>query len=184
MKRQIKFRAWHTEQKRMFEVYGLGIDFVTENTLDRVDPGTNAFYGDDMNFIEIMQWTSLKTIVRKDGFTSEGEWKTTPYLYEGDVVEFTSETSFYTGLELLGKRYVCVFQAELGGGFVLKHVSTFKIQNGCNEIRNGYRVIDPYTMSNLITHFEIIGNIYQNPELYEKETQHPQSITNPYQKEE
>lgn len=46
--RKLRFRAWHTEQKRMIDVYGLGIDFLTENTLDGVDPGTNAFCGDDM----------------------------------------------------------------------------------------------------------------------------------------
>jgi len=71
--RELKFRAWHTEKRRMFEVYGLGIDFVTENTFDGVDPGTNAFCGDDMNFIEIMQFIGIKDVEGAD-------------TYEGDIV--------------------------------------------------------------------------------------------------
>lgn len=58
--REIKFRAWHKTQKRMFEVYGLGSDFVTENTLDGVSPGDNCWQGDELKDIEIMQFTGIK----------------------------------------------------------------------------------------------------------------------------
>lgn len=59
--RDIKFRAFDKQKSRMFEVYGIGKDFVTENTLDGVDEGTNCFSGKDfIERIEIMQFTGLK----------------------------------------------------------------------------------------------------------------------------
>lgn len=59
MNRPIEFRAYHTVQKRMFSVFGIGKDFVTEDTLDGVDPGRNCFQGDEVNLLIIMQYTGL-----------------------------------------------------------------------------------------------------------------------------
>lgn len=79
---RFKFRAWHSIQKRMIDIYGLGPDFVTENTLDGVDPGTNAFMGDDFEKLIIMQCTG---IMDKKG----------TYIYEGDILGFGKSITTY-----------------------------------------------------------------------------------------
>lgn len=115
--------------------------------------------------IYVRQLVGLKIDKREDGFDEYGNYKTKLELCEYDIVEFKRSTAFTLGDEVMGEKYVVIYQAELGGGFVLKHISVYNKQNGCNEIVNGYRAIDPYTMSNLSSHFEIIGSIYENPEL-------------------
>ena len=59
----------------MIDIYGLGTDFATENTLDGVDPGTNAFMGDDFKLLTVMQFTGLKDIHNE-------------YIFEGDIVRW------------------------------------------------------------------------------------------------
>lgn len=77
MAREIKFRAFDKQKKRMFDVYGLGKDFVTEDTLDGVDEGNNCFSGEEFKSrIEIMQFvrTDMNRGVSVD-------------FYESDIVE-------------------------------------------------------------------------------------------------
>jgi len=58
--REIKFIAYQKSKNRIFPIYGLGSDFVTEDTLDGVNPETNAFQGKQMEDIEVMEFTGLK----------------------------------------------------------------------------------------------------------------------------
>lgn len=58
--RAIEFKAWDKKEQRLFDVYGLGIDFVTENTFNGVDEGVNCFSGDEFKErIVIMQFTGF-----------------------------------------------------------------------------------------------------------------------------
>jgi uncharacterized phage protein (TIGR01671 family) len=124
--RTIKFRAWHSEQKRMFAVYGLGSDFVTENTFDGVDPGINAFYGDDMNFIHIMQFTG-----RTDKNGKE--------IYDGDIIKEYDEV-----VKVFYNDCTASFDIEYSGG-------------DCDRL--------VYKDGHSEHSFEVLGNIYENPEL-------------------
>jgi hypothetical protein len=147
MNREIKFRAFDIESKEMYQLSTLWLDMEYKKS------------------IKIMQYIGLKISKREDGFDEQGNYKTNTELYEFDIVEFKRSTKFTLGKEVIGEKYVIVYQAELGGGFVLKHISVYDKQNGCNEVVNGHEAIKPYMMSNLVNHFEIIGNIYENPEL-------------------
>ena len=71
MSREIKFRAYHKSKNRMFPVYGLGSDFVTEDTLDGLNPETNAFQGKQMEDIKVMQFTGSIDINGKEIFESD-----------------------------------------------------------------------------------------------------------------
>lgn len=75
--REIKFRAFDKQKKRMFDVYGLGKDWVTEDTLDGVDEGNNCFSGEEFKSrIEIMQFVRTDT---HNGVSID--------FYENDIVE-------------------------------------------------------------------------------------------------
>lgn len=69
-----KFRAWHKSQKRMFEVYGLGQDFITENTMDGAIPGQNCFNGDELEDIIVMLESPISDCNGNK-------------MYEGDIIQ-------------------------------------------------------------------------------------------------
>lgn len=133
MEREIKFRAWHTEQKRMFKVWGIGPDFITEDTFDGANPGVNAFCDDDLNFLKVMQYTGLKD-------------------KNGKELYYNSDTT--------------VLEGYSGHWIAVKDdfdIPVFKRTNDSFEL---IQFSDYFlTLTRKRTAFEIIGNIYETPEL-------------------
>lgn len=119
--REIKFRAWHKEEKIMGEV--LGIDILHKEIF--FSNGDVDCYGfSDFKYIELMQYTGLKDKNNKE-------------IYEGDIIT------------LHNSKYKVIFNIE-GARFVLRN-DEFELEitfiNHNNE------------------RMEIVGNIYENPEL-------------------
>ena len=134
--RDIKFRAWDKESKRMFQVqtlqfYGTnntvdacwtnGVDFDGESTLG--EPELNNLHN-----LVLMQYTGLKDINGVE-------------IYEGDVL-------FHP---LQGRRKVYYPYSE--------RVASYGLRN----IDNGFGS----TLQDSHDVWEVIGNIYENPELLE-----------------
>lgn len=141
-KRELKFRAWHTEQKRMIDVYGLGKDFLTENTLDGINPGHNAFCDDDMNFIEVMQYTSLKD---KNGVE----------IWENDIIQW----DFMNGRQIANEQ---VMHSLNWDGQISPQNAPFMSAWGstCGKYyRTFMNIYDPTRFAT------VIGNIHTTPNL-------------------
>lgn len=107
--REIKFRAWLKEKKIMGEV--LGIDILHKETFFS-NENINCYEYTEFKDIELMQYTGLKDMRKKE-------------IYEGDIL-FES------------------FRAEFEGDFE----------------EHSFDLIDVVAQG-----CEIVGNIYENPEL-------------------
>ena len=119
--REIKFRAWHKEEKIIGEV--LGIDILhKEIFFSNGDVHCCGF--SDFKYIELMEYTGLKDKNNKE-------------IYEGDIVIHHS------------KMHKIIFNAE-EARFVLRD--------------DEFELEIPFTNNNS-KRMEIVGNIYENPEL-------------------
>lgn len=168
MERTLKFRAWHTEKKRMFEVWGLGRDFISEDTLDGVDPGTNAFCGDDMNFIQITQFT---------GMLHQGKTE----VYEDDILYDTIE--YDHGDEVIW--YIITWIKEkCAFVFLTKQERKDYDEQGFNAIERDFEGFYWELDQESLNKMRLKGNIHQNTELYEEEKSSPEISSTSHSEEE
>lgn len=94
---------------------------------------------------------------KNNEFDKEGNCFRHP-VYDGDIVEFKSDPSFYINAKL-GDRYII---EHYGAGFFMKPMSWgMKKLNAQNYVN----LLPPYQTSNMANHYEVIGNIYENQEL-------------------
>ncbi len=136
----------------MFPVYGIGLDFITEDTLDGVDPGTNCFSGHELEDIEVLRPTGL---IHK---------KTNKEIYEGDV--FRQEVEEDYGDE---RTYNVVTWIRERAAFYLIPTGTYEVYLD-NDLENEEAFEWLFDQAALYdfsidVSLDLCGNIYENPEL-------------------
>ena len=149
MSREIKFRAWHKKYKEMYEV--TRIDWEAEFVwVKYYDDDREEWFSREEHFadLELMQYTGLKD---KNGVE----------IYEGDIVKWMDERDVYS-IEF-GEFGVPNFEEEgyqdLAVGYYLKP-------------QHDLKEVEPFNMTiplhkKYASRMEVIGNIYENPELLE-----------------
>ena len=138
--REYKFRVWDTENKEMLKVQELDFEdtFYGGRLSIRTDQYNDYFDIEDMI---LMQYTGLKDKNGKE-------------IYEGDIIEFSYDM------------FVGNFDTFVAKGKVVFEEGAFYIEVFENERTTKDEAYLLYSI-NLDT-IEVIGNIYDNPELLEE----------------
>lgn len=142
--REIKFRAYDKKNKRMFDVYAIGVDFVAEDPFDGIKSGYNYWEDEELKNIEVMQFTGLTD---KNGVE----------IFEGDIM---GDEEY---------KYVVVF---IDGAFKLTHPDTEPTDWspsahlwGSVATLQGFWQSGRETDKQLGEMYQVIGNIHENPEI-------------------
>ena len=151
--RTIKFRAWFKPLKRMFGVVE-ELKFQRDGSITII---TNNTGGTAPNSYELMQFTGLKDKNGKE-------------IYEGDILEW-----YYDSEKEHKKKLGSTFRAKVVSGNIVKeqgdegyssnHVGFFcewLTDEGSEDMQFTDMPIEN------MCRIEVIGNIYENPELFEE----------------
>ena len=145
--RPIKFRAWHFKLNRMFTA-----EEMTQDQMALLPDGHFAnIHGADTTKSTIYPHTSMMPMQ----FTGLHD-KNGKEIYEGDIIESVSEMVRLSTNEKTGKMYrkVCsvVYVPER---------AQFATQLSTGHIESGFGM----SQEIIVKWYEVIGNIYENPEL-------------------
>lgn len=116
-----KFRAYHTEEKRMFQVETLGEWAITETIGKNDFKGYSLYQKDGWPKIEIMQCTGIKDskgkdvyegdIIRDNEFVGHQYYKIT---WDRDALTYKATNIKYGGISSLGK-FAKIYDFEVVG---------------------------------------------------------------------
>lgn len=138
--REIKFRAWDNSIKEMGEVFSIEFDIGRIGMTYTDSTGCNIIHYQDWERVQLREFTGLQDKHGKD-------------IYEGDIVIYTE---FETIISEEGTDHNEIPQY----GVIVwdKSYARFVIKDSC----------EPYDCMDDDEHLEVVGNIYENPELLEE----------------
>lgn len=137
--REIKFKAYHKKRKEIYDVHSIVFnEYVFKVTDDGIGTAGNP---DDWKDVILMQYTGLKDKNGKE-------------IYEGDIIT----TDRYICIDDGKQNYVLIVEFEYFSFYAIAHC----VNKNKAGISNGIGGILDEDES-----YEILGNIYQNPELLE-----------------
>ncbi len=142
--REIKFRAWDKHSKTMYFSYEVG----TTGSIDLLDMQSHF---DDERDWELMQNTGLHDKNGKE-------------IYEGDIVEFNDKWEYYRGEYGIKMMFADIEEKKrLIEKYNAEPMHRYEVEF---EPTEGYN-LSKYDLEQ--GRYTVIGNIYQNPELLDKE---------------
>lgn len=163
--REIKFRAWDKENQDM--TYGIDLQYRNgklcmlrhDNWMGDGEPEANINWDGiaPIEEFELMQYTGLKDKNGKE-------------IYEGDIVSYPDTESDYVDVGI-GVGLKCAEMSCYGLAPVIFARGTFGLDCcGGESLGKGFHsfewITDTYGFT--FNDLEVIGNIYENPELLEK----------------
>jgi uncharacterized phage protein (TIGR01671 family) len=142
--REIKFRAWDKENKKMV------LPIALDNEGRGIRPGYQ-WWSANNNLLHapVMQYTGLHDKNGKE-------------IYEGDILKWVRDDIVLRGSVYQPKPYV------YGDILVVRHLDsgfTLSIPNNQHIEPNIVGNVNNYDFWNMHRFFEVVGNIYENPEL-------------------
>lgn len=136
MNREIKFRAWDKEYNEMQKVRDIYFDTKTGELEYFISKGTFATHNGTIETHKLMQYTGLKD-------------KNDVEIYEGDIVRVTLRNyeTFVSSVKWFGDEGYPAFDLhQVNEVFYFNSNILSTVMNDCSKV-------------------EVIGNIYENPEL-------------------
>lgn len=140
--REIKFRAWDKEQNCMLSSKATGLIIHFDGTVNAYDSEATLIGTEFINELEVMQYTGLKDKHGKE-------------IYEGDVVKYTLK-SYYN--KTVTEMIPVTWGSYSDGGEYVDNVECWMIR---------YKSLSDICDNKYNQSVEVIGNIYENPELLE-----------------